>query len=93
MDKVGGSVHRVDDPRGFVSQDARFAVCHRLLADEAAAQTHKTPQSVAVQTEQLVAESERSRRCGTWAILGIVLLRLDSSSSVCSKDVPYHFLI
>lgn len=34
--KVCGAVHRVDDPRGFVSQDARLPLRHGLFPDKTA---------------------------------------------------------
>lgn len=37
VDKVSGSIHGVDDPRGLLREDAGFAICHCLLTDEAAA--------------------------------------------------------
>lgn len=41
VDKVGGSIHGVDDPGGFVREDAGLPVGHRLLPDEAAAKTRE----------------------------------------------------
>lgn len=34
VNKVGGAVHRVDDPRRFVGKNTRLAFSDRLLADE-----------------------------------------------------------